>query len=312
MRRLRGDVPPALNDADTRINAVDVLNVAAILLLAVAVAFYRRQLGEAALWLLGIFASLFLFTLLAAMLSSRHVIWRTAHDFFPVLTVPVLFNTLGPIIESATPIRWDATLAAVDARLFGALPAVWRATLGRPAWFTDAAYLAYTGYYVAPVALGAMLYQQHPRSEFRCFVFTMVLAFYAAYLGYCLFPTVGPRPPQELEPAVIGGGPLSEAVRSFISFAERTRTDAFPSGHTAGALICLYFARQRAPAIFGMFAAVATGIVFSTVYLHYHYVIDVVAGVVLAGACGWLGPRLEPLLEPRQVMKKLTVRSDAR
>ena len=49
-----------------RINAADVLNGAAILVLAAFVAFFRRQLGDEALWLIGVFASLLLFIALSA------------------------------------------------------------------------------------------------------------------------------------------------------------------------------------------------------------------------------------------------------
>jgi len=199
------------------------------------------------------------------------------------------------------------TFAGMDAQLFGALPALWRGVLGRPAWFTDVTSIAYCGYYVAPVAIGVILYRREPMANFRTMVFTFVLTFYASYVGYFMFPTVGPRPPISAEPLVIGGAAISDAIRMFINFAERNRTDAFPSGHAAGALVCLYFAWRTSPIVFASFVPVVAGILFSTVYLHYHYVIDLVAGGLLACACAWLAPRLEPLLEPHEVMKWLTV-----
>jgi membrane-associated phospholipid phosphatase len=39
---------------------------------------------------------------------------------------------------------------------------------------------------------------------------------------------------------------------------------------------------------------VVTGLVVSTVYLRYHYVIDVLAGFVLAGLTVWIAPKLSP------------------
>jgi membrane-associated phospholipid phosphatase len=296
------------DEGDDRLTAVDVLNIATILLLTMLVAFLRRDLGDAAAWLAALFTSLLVFLLLAAFLAERRPSWRLAHDFSPVLVIPVLFNAIGPLISQANPSRWDATFAAVDRRCFGTLADMWRGFLGRPPWFTDLASVAYCGYYLAPVVLAVIFYRRAPRGEFRTLVFTMVLTFYAAYLGYFLFPTLGPRPAPGAEAAVIGGGAVSHAIRAFINFVERNRTDAFPSGHTAGALICLYFARRAGRLVFALFVPVAAGITFSTVYLHYHYVIDDVAGVALAGACAWLGPRLEPLLEPAAVARRLSVR----
>jgi membrane-associated phospholipid phosphatase len=296
------------NDNGPRINAVDVLNIVAILLLTVVVAFFRQQLGEEGLWLLGIFASLLVFVLLAAFLAGRRPLWRITHDFSPIVLLIVIFNAVGPIIERASPGRWDGTFAGIDARFFGELATQWRGLLARPAWFTDVAYLAYITYYLAPVALGVILYVRAPESDFRRLVFTVVLTFYASYVGYFMFPTIGPRPTFETESLVIGGDGVSHAIRLFLNFAERNHTDAFPSGHTAIALLCVYFARRQSPAMFAIFLPVAAGIIFSTVYLYYHYVIDVVAGAALACGCAWLGPRLEPVLEPREVVKWFTVR----
>lgn len=267
------------------------------------VAFFRRQLGGDALWLLGVLGSLSLFILLSVFLSGGRAVWRVVHDFSPVLFIPVLFNTLGPIIDCVSPNRWDLQFAQMDARVFGELAAMWRGVLGRPAWLTDLTYLAYVGYYVAPVALAAVLYLRRSRDEFQQLVFAVVLTFYASYVGYFVFPTLGPRVPLGSEAVIVGGGAISHAVRLLIEYAERTRTDAFPSGHTAVAFVCLYFAWRASPAVGAIFAVLAAGIIFSTVYLHYHYVVDVVAGTGLAAGCIWLGPRLEPALEPREIVQ---------
>jgi membrane-associated phospholipid phosphatase len=300
-----------LGDRQQRVNAVDILNFSAILLLTIAVAVWRRELGDDALRLAGVSASLLLFTLSCIWLAGSHPRWRVVHDFSPILTVVVIFNSLGPLIESVRPERWDATFAALDALLFGSLPDLWRGILGRPAWCTDLAYLAYSTYYLAPVVLAGIIYRRQPVENFRCLVFTILLGLYLSFLGYFIFPTLGPRPPAGSEAAVVGGGMVSQSIRAFINFAERNRTDAFPSGHTAVALICLYFARRLSPPLLAAFAVVVAGIVLSTVYLHYHYVFDVVAGAVLALVCVRLGPPLAAILEPREIMKRLTLRSDA-
>ncbi|HXQ24584.1 MAG TPA: phosphatase PAP2 family protein [Candidatus Acidoferrales bacterium] len=290
-----------------RINAADVLNGAAILVLAAFVAFFRRQLGEEALWLIGVLASLLLFIALSSWLSHRHVLWRVMHDFSPAVVLPVLFNTLGPIIECASPAQWDPTFAALDERFFPMLAARWRDVLGRPPWLTDLSYLAYVSYYLVPVALGVILYRRETPDAFRRLVFSVVLTFYASYAGYFMFPTLGPRVPFDAEAAIIGGGTFGHGLRLFVDFVERTRTDAFPSGHTAIALLCLYFAWQISQAAFAVFAPIVTAIIFSTVYLHYHYVVDVVAGAALAGGCAWLGPRVQPIFEPREMVRWFAV-----
>lgn len=291
-----------LNDSESGLNAVDALNLVALFLLAVLVAFFRRQLGAEAFWLLGVFAVLMVFVLASARLSVWRPLWCAVHDFSPVLLIPVIFNTLGPIIDCASPGRWDTTFADLDAQLFGELPRLWRGVLGRPWWFVDLNSVVYVSYYLLPVIVAVALYRGAERAKFRCAVFTLVLTFYASYVGYFMFPTVGPRIPPPAESFLIGGA-VSHDVRLFIDFAERTRTDAFPSGHTAIALVCLLFAWQASRPVLALVLPLVGGILFSTVYLHYHYVIDVVAGIALAAGCAWLGPRLELVLEPREMRR---------
>jgi membrane-associated phospholipid phosphatase len=47
-------------------------------------------------------------------------------------------------------------------------------------------------------------------------------------------------------------------------------------------LVGCWIARRISPPVFYTFAAFAACIAFSTVYLRYHYVIDVIAGMALA------------------------------
>ncbi len=305
---MSGPVVLEKNGEVQRINAADVLNGTAILLLAALVAFFRRQLGEEALWLIGVFSSLFMVIALSAFLSNRHMLWRVMHDFSPALVLPVLFNTLGPLIDCASPAQWDSTFAALDERFFGALAEHWRGVLGRPPWLTDLTYIAYVSYYLVPVVLGVILYRRATPEAFRRLVFSVVLTFYASYVGYFMFPTVRPRAPLNTEALPIGGGAVSQGLRLAIDFVERTRTDAFPSGHTALALLCLYFAWQISGVVFAVFTPIVTAIIFSTVYLHYHYIVDVVVGVALAAGCAWLGPRLQPIFEPREMLRWFAVR----
>jgi membrane-associated phospholipid phosphatase len=294
------------NDEESGLNAVDTLNFLALLLLGVLVALFRRDLGQEAFWLLGMFALLMAFVLASAALGVHHPLWHAVHAFSPALVIPVIFNTLGPIIDCANPVRWDTTFSALDTRLAGTLPGFWRGVLGRPSWFVDLNSVAYVSYYLVPVVVAVVLYRRRASDQFTRLVFTITFTFYASYVGYFIFPAVGPRLPPQAEP-LLAGGAISEGVRVFVEFAERTRADAFPSGHTAVALVCLLFAWSASKRLFAGLVPLVAGIVFSTVYLHYHYVIDVVAAGALAVACGWSGPRLESLLRPREMRRRVAM-----
>src|SRR5438445_6134498 len=58
--------------------------------------------------------------------------------------------------------------------------------------------------------------------------------------------------------------------------------DAFPSGHTDITLLSILLAFKFQTRVRWFVAVIGASLIFSTVYLRYHYVIDVIGGAVLA------------------------------
>jgi membrane-associated phospholipid phosphatase len=226
----------------------------------------------------------------AARAGERRGAAGLARELLLVVAVLGIYALLQPLIEAANPVRWDQELAALDARWFGPLGLGWRGLLGRPAWLTDAAYLAYLSYYALPLGVYAAARWRDREDGERVGV-TLLFTFYASYLGYLLLPASGPRVPRA-EEALLGGGAISQVVRSFLALAEVTTLDAFPSGHTALSLLSVALAATRFRRSTPALAAWAAAIVFSTVYISVHYVTDLVAGGLLAAAGYLLGPLL--------------------
>ena len=216
-------------------------------------------------------------------------------DFAPVVVVLLVFLMLQPLVAS-NPARWDGALAAFDRRWLGPLASAWRGALGRPPIFTDGVYLAYASFYLLPisVAVGARLWLGEAR--FERIVFTLLLGFYLSFLGYFLWPAEGPRVPEVMAAAQLGGGLVSQGIRAFLHGAETTTLDAFPSGHTALSLLPALLASRPFPRLAPLLWAWALAIVFATVYISAHYVVDVVAGFLLAGLTLVLAPPLSKWL----------------
>ena len=72
------------------------------------------------------------------------------------------------------------------------------------------------------------------------------------------------------------------------NYLERIKTDCFPSLHTGLCLLCLLYAIRYREVfkhkIFAMWFWIVgvISLILSTVYLRYHWVIDVIAGIILA------------------------------
>lgn len=269
------------------LSPTDRMAVAFLAALAVPAALARPVLG-AALVEIGLLATAIV---VVAWLATRTRLGRLAHDFSPIALVAAIFNANAPIIPAVNPLLGDPLLAALDDRLFPGVAAAWRGALGRPDWLTDAAALAYVSFYFLPILLAVPLYLRDRRA-FRAFAFDVQATFLVSYIGYFLLPAAGPRVPRDLELAVLGGGGATRLVFTFLHAVEENVLDAFPSGHTAASLVVValawrLFPRWRAPLVFA-----AGGIVFATVYLSLHYVIDIVAGALLACTMPVLLPAL--------------------
>src|SRR5260370_33996975 len=81
-------------------------------------------------------------------------------------------------------------------------------------------------------------------------------------------------------------------LRSTLYRIEAAHYDCFPSGHTEMTALAWWGCRAISPNLFrGMFVY-TWGVIFATVYLRYHYTVDVMAGAIVAGALILAAPGL--------------------
>jgi membrane-associated phospholipid phosphatase len=214
-----------------------------------------------------------------------------------VVTVLLIFNSLGPLIAGLHTTTFDSFLIAVDHAIFGVHPTVWLERLISPA-LSSLLQFAYISYYFIPVSLGVVLIAGRRFGEFEEVLFGILLCFYLSYIGYLLVPAIGPRfTLNHLQTGDLQVSPFIKSIQDTLNGLEKNKTDAFPSGHTAVSLMSLYYAWQkREKKLFAVLVPAVAGLIISTVYLRYHYVIDVIAGIALTGLTIALAPGLRRLL----------------
>jgi membrane-associated phospholipid phosphatase len=137
------------------------------------------------------------------------------------------------------------------------------------------------------------------RQQFFHYVSVLSFLFYVCYLIYVLLPIIGPRAffhqvegyalPQatqqlavtDVYPQAVQAGVFFRLMRWVYRVFEAPGA-ALPSSHVAVALCTVYFSFRYLPRIRYLHLAVAVLLCFSTVYCRYHYLLDVVAGLVAA------------------------------
>ena len=218
-----------------------------------------------------------------------------------VVTILFIFNSLGALIAGLRHETFDRALIAIDYALFGVHPTVWLERAITPL-LTAILQFAYISYYFIPLSLGFFLIGKGRYDDFDEALFGIVLCFYLSYIGYLLVPAVGPRfMLAPLQTADLQAGPFIEKIQLTLNGMEKNKTDAFPSGHTAVALMTLYYAwKKKERMLSGILLPIAAALIVSTVYLRYHYVIDVIAGIGLTGLTIALAPGARRLFSGEQ------------
>jgi membrane-associated phospholipid phosphatase len=226
--------------------------------------------------------------------SDRKVTGRVGtffQQFSPILFVVFIYESLGHLIQYLQP-DIDPQLIQIDFTIFGVHPTLWMEQWIVP-WFTDIMSLAYLSYYFIPVVLIAVLYLKDRMMEFDRAMFVLAFGYYVSFIGYILFPAIGPRYAMtHLYSVPLEGSFITDFVRDILNALEHNKRDCMPSGHTQIVLIALFLAHRYEKFLFYLFFPIICALILSTVYLRYHYVIDLFAGVALAIGCMIVGPLL--------------------
>jgi len=267
-----------------RLRPTEAIHCAALASLTALTLLLWRRLEDPVAMLLG-YAGLSLLVLVMIALAPREdrlpAPLTFLVDFYPAAFLPLLFNTLEPLIQALRGGPRDAWLIAADRFLFGVDVTVWAQRLVRP-WLNDLFYVFYSTYYFIALTLSLFLWLRS-RADARRFVFTLMVVYYVSWTGYFIIPALGPRFAQAAEYTVsLTTTPIARTINDTINNMEKTKFDVFPSGHTMISVTVLIVAWRRARDVFWALLPIATGLVISTVYCRYHYVIDVIAGTVLA------------------------------
>lgn len=277
-----------------RIRPTEAIHFAALAVLTVLALLLRARLADLRAMLLGyagLAAALVALTALIRRIDRLPTPLAVLGDFYPVAFLPLLFNTLEPLIEALRGGPRDDLLIAADRAIFGVDVTVWLQRIVRPR-LNDLFYAFYATYYFIAVTLGLVLWARD-RATARRFIFTLMVVYYVSYAGYFAIPALGPRFAQSSEYTIsLVTTPVARAINDTINSLEKTKFDVFPSGHTMISVAVLLVAWKRARDVFWYLLPVATGLVLSTVYCRYHYAVDVIAGTVLAFLTVPLGDRL--------------------
>ncbi len=206
----------------------------------------------------------------------------------------VFFKHLLPVVN---PGSLDHQLFALDHVLFGFEPAVWADRFVTPLtteWF---AFFYFCYFFLLAAHIFPIVFGSRDQMLLGEFMLGMLIIVCLGHTGYILVPGFGPfRAFPELFKHELPSGLWMDLVWSTVR-SNGAQKDIFPSLHTAGPCFIAMFSfrnRDRLPFRYTwpLLSFFAANIIGATMFLRWHYVIDVLAGFTLATIAALVSPMI--------------------
>jgi len=262
--------PTAVASASTALQGAAYVVAALLLVVCVAFAFGAREA-------LPLHAAMLVALLLVLFLARRHPL------VLAFSIVAILMELYQSIAEPAFVLMGgssDGALAAIDrALLLGRDPALLAAPFAHGATLEAFSFVygVFIPYLWLSIVLGCL---GRPAGERDAFVLGLAITYSLAYLGYLFVPARGPVEWYAFT-APLAGGRFHHLVLHMVDGTGGNH-GAFPSLHVgASAYLCLFDLRNNL--LRGLtYLPIVLLIAVSTIFLRYHYLVDILAGLAIA------------------------------
>lgn len=265
------------------LSRVDLALLCYILMLNGAI-LWRRPAGVWTVALAGHFALAVGIVLLAWLAhGKRSGAIHFFHLWYPQICFLIFFEEVGPLVHMIHPGWFDSYLIAFDHRLLGVHPTVWLEQYFSP-WLTEIMQGSYFSYYLMLPVVGGVLCSRKRWLEFEALMMTAVFGYGACYLFFYLLPVEGPfHTLAALQRVTLHGGFFTELMDTLEKFG-RVHGGAFPSAHVVGSMVSLLVAWKYVRKLAWVLTPIILCMLIATVYGRYHYLADVLAGLLVATA----------------------------
>jgi membrane-associated phospholipid phosphatase len=190
----------------------------------------------------------------------------------------------------------DPSLIRLEEWIFGFQPSLeWSRVWPWP-WFHELMEFAYFSYYFLAAGYLLLVFRARGLSEpdrwdlVRAFIRDLGLTMLVCYTMYTLFPAWGPK--YFREGYVEVGGWIFTDIMLHIHENGALLGAAFPSSHVAASMVPWWHVWVNFPRHRWWWTTLFVLLCMSTVYCRYHYVVDVIGGLMLGGLVMYFTHRL--------------------
>jgi len=214
--------------------------------------------------------------------------WRVGLLFYP-LALNIVFPQMKTAIPKIHPERMDPLLQRIDALGIGGNLSLRLEPLVHPA-LTELLSFCYLLFFIY-LLFSLIYYFCGPVELLKKFIIGLFTIYGIGFLGYSFVPAAGPWKAMADQFTVPLTGWWFTKWNTAIVAQGSNGVDVFPSLHCAVSCFFLFFDRRHRPWRFKLYLVPCVGLWISTIYLRYHYFVDVVCGFALAAFALWIAKR---------------------
>jgi len=203
--------------------------------------------------------------------------------YFPILLL-LLYEETGGLVFMWFPGWLDNALAQFEFNLLGVHPTLFLQKFNYPV-LNEYFMFCYLMYFVLLAGFPMILFFRKMYQELDRYVFALALTYCVCFLGFSLLPITGPFSLfKEIYDVPLKGVLFTPAVDYLID-SMCADGGGMPSSHTAAAVVILIYAWRFVRKIGYLITPVVIGLVIGTFWGRIHFVLDSLAGVVVAVTC---------------------------
>ncbi len=217
-------------------------------------------------------------------------------EWYPLVVLLAVYASIGLLNAPRELLghSYDPVVMHWEGRLLGATTLERWSGVPGPAVVNWGLGLSYLAFFPMVISAPLVLWLQGRHEHARRAIFGISLTFFTCYLLFLLFPVAGP--------AYVLGWPTAQPGDSLPVRLVRSLNDqgdswgsAFPSSHVAASAAAMLLAMTSCRKLGSVLLPIALGILLAVVYFRVHYVLDAVAGLLIAVVAAWAVQRAWPL-----------------
>jgi len=286
------------------VQSYDVYSIAFMTVCSIAaLAVYPYVPIASSIVILDIFIAAAMGTMVLLQALTDIPLFAMLRRFYTVPLVYLMYDQVQKVVHVIHPSDYDQLFIAADRWLFGVDPTIWLGQFSHPI-VTEYLQSCYFLFYILPIMQGVELWRRGDLKKLDTFARAMTFCYFISYLAYFALPAIGPRFTVHDYEAIntelpgifltnwlreivdVGGG----IAKGSLDPAADANRDCMPSGHTMLTLVNIILGFRNRSRYRWLFLIIGGSLIFSTVYLRYHYVVDVIVGALM----GWLFLWIEP------------------